>query len=101
MVAIDPQLDQDPLSSAHKMLEGRHLIIDNDFVIDSLNHVSGSDGTVPLVKELNRQHLITKEISSYVFFPLASSVGADEEYSGTTILLLRALLSLQVGRKEF
>ena len=82
LVAIDPQLDQDPLSSLRKMLEGQHLIIDNDFVIDSLNHVSGSDGTVPLVKELNRQHLITKEISSYVFFPLASSVGVDEGYSG-------------------
>lgn len=82
LVALDPQLSKDPLLSLRQLLIRHHMTISNDLVIDSLNHVSGSNGTVPLVKQLNKDHLISKEISSYVFFPLASSVEASENFSG-------------------
>lgn len=90
LMALDPQLASDPLLALRQLLERQSLSINNDFVIDSLNHVSGSDGTVPLVKELNREHLITKQISSYVFFPLVSSIQTLESFSGRAFVLAQS-----------
>lgn len=87
LLALDPQLQKDPLKGLRELFKKHHINLPNDLVIDTLNHVSGSSGTVPLIKELNHDHLITKEISSYVFFPLSSSLSVDEDFSGRQTIL--------------
>lgn len=44
--------------------------VTNNLVIDLKNFVNGSRGSVPIVKNLNPDHVITKELSDHLFLPL-------------------------------
>lgn len=79
LIALDPDLNDDRVSGLRDMLSKRGLIISNNLVIDTKSFVSGSKGTVPLVKNFDRDHPITKTIQGNVFFPLASSLANFNE----------------------
>ena len=78
LVALDPNLNEDPLGTLREMIAQWGVRISNDLVIDRLNHISGSNGTVPLIKKFEGGHSITKSLTGSVFFPLVSSVVATK-----------------------
>ncbi len=73
-VAIDPNLNSDSLESFRSLISKWGIGVSNDLIVDSVHHISGSNGTVPLVREYNRKHQITSDLKEAAFFPLSSSV---------------------------
>jgi len=74
LVAIGPDFNQDYHHELREFLKGYDVKIHNDLVIDQQSHVSGSNGTIPLVKRFDRDHPITKDFEGLVFLPLSSSL---------------------------
>lgn len=74
LLAIDPDLNQDPQPELRKLLERYRLILRNDLVIDRKSFVNGSNGSIPLLDTYNNEHAITRKFKGQVFFPLVSSV---------------------------
>ena len=78
MVALPPSFKGDPSAKLRKFLQEWGVTIKNNIVIDQLKHVNGSQGSVPIVNELEGEHPITKELNPPIFFPLTSSVEAEK-----------------------
>ncbi|MFZ8934897.1 MAG: Gldg family protein [Bacteriovoracaceae bacterium] len=74
VVALDPNFSKDPVPKLRAFLKSQGIIINNDLVIDSIHHYSGSQGTIPLIKKFGEDHLIVSQFKGPIFFPLASSV---------------------------
>lgn len=78
IVGLTPNFNEDPHQSLREMLKGHGVEIRNDLVMDTKNHVSGSQGTVPLVQQFPQTHPIVKTFEGIVFFPLSSSLHEAE-----------------------
>ncbi len=93
IVAMDPNFSKDPAPNLRALIKKYGITLHNDLVIDSLNHYSGSQGTIPLIKKFNDDHAIVSQFKGPVFFPLASSVELNTELlnekkgEGKTLLL--------------
>lgn len=74
LVAIGPDFNQDLHQDLRELLKGFDIMIHNDLVIDEQSHVSGSNGTIPLINRFNKDHPITKNFEGLVFLPLSSSL---------------------------
>ncbi|MBL6988367.1 MAG: Gldg family protein [Bacteriovoracaceae bacterium] len=80
LVAMDLSLDGDKLSNLRAEIKKWGLDIPNNLVVDQLSHVSGSNGSVPLIQKIESKHPILREIKGPIFFPLVSSVkGLNEK----------------------
>ena len=73
MVALNPDLNKDQTPALRSLLNRFGVQIHNDLVVDTKEHINGSNGTVPLVKTYS-SHPITKNFKGSLFFPLTSSV---------------------------
>lgn len=73
LLALDPQFNGDDFENIRQLLQTYGIVIENNLVIDEKNFVSGSKGTVPLIKSY-QNHSIVAGMSGQTFFPLASSV---------------------------
>ena len=74
VVALDPDLNGDKHESLRALLRQYKMILRNDLIVDRKNFVNGSNGTIPIVDQYNRDHSLTKNFKGQVFFPLASSL---------------------------
>ncbi len=74
VVALDPQVGEDHIAPLRSLLAEYGVGISNGLVVDSISHVSGSSGSIPIVKKFNKTHQATKDIQGQVFFPFASSI---------------------------
>ncbi len=87
LVAIDPDVRGDKVSGLRDLLKKHGVMIHNDLVIDTISNISGSNGTVPLIKTFDKEHVISKELTTPVFFPLVASIEKSKEYKGNMISL--------------
>ena len=78
LVALSPSFKGDPSAKLRKYLSSWDIHIRNNIVVDQLKHVNGSQGSVPIVHQLESDHPITRGLESPIFFPLTSSIEADE-----------------------
>jgi len=86
LLALDPDFNKDKFSELRKVLKRLGIDIPNNLVVDTLNHVSGSNGTVPLVKKFTSKHPIVTDIPGPVFFPLTSSIKSSGDGKSTGAL---------------
>ena len=68
LVALDPSLKGDMFKGLRRYLQSWGLTISNNFVIDRLKHIDGSQGSVPIVHHFDKEHPITSELSPPIFF---------------------------------
>ena len=78
LISIDPRPNGDKTPELRKFLKKWNIDILNNLVVDKIEHISGSQGTVPLVKTFANDHWITNGFHGQVFFPLTSSVNKVE-----------------------
>jgi ABC-type uncharacterized transport system involved in gliding motility auxiliary subunit len=74
VVALDPDLNGDKHENLRTLLRQYKIITRNDLIIDRKNFVNGSNGSIPIVDQYEREHSLTKNFKGQVFFPLASSL---------------------------
>lgn len=79
MVALDPNFQKDKLLGLRKLFMSWGMKISNDLVVDSLNHYSGSNGSIPLIKKFKKNHPLTQNFKGPIFFPLVSSIFENEK----------------------
>lgn len=83
LLALDPAIVDDKIISLRNFFKKTWEIdIPNTIVVDRKSFVSGSNGTVPLIKTFDLKHLLTKNFDGQVFFPLVSSVSKFETEQG-------------------
>lgn len=84
LVALDPNFKSDTLGELRLLLKKWGLNISNDLVVDKLNFVNGSSGSVPIIKKFNKSHPLSRDITGQMFFPLVSSVSywGEAEHGG-------------------
>ncbi|MBI2520528.1 MAG: GldG family protein [Bdellovibrio sp.] len=83
LLALDPAVVDDRVIELRKYFKRTWEIdIPNTIVVDRKNFVSGSNGSVPLIKNFELKHLLTKSFDGQVFFPLVSSVSKFETEQG-------------------
>lgn len=82
LIALDPDLNADPVKELRQLLAERGIVASNSLVIDTVNHVSGSNGTVPIVNRFADDHVVTKDFPGQVFFPLVGFVTLGEQADG-------------------
>lgn len=87
MVALDPNVDNDKVSDLRNLLSKWGVEIQNNLVVDRLNHINGSNGSVPMLEKYNKEHPITKDFQGQVFFPLVSSIKKSNNSKGKLSLL--------------
>lgn len=87
LMALDPDLNLDPVKDLRKFLLHKGIVASNSLVIDSLNHVNGSNGTVPIAAKYSDEHPITKGFPGQVFFPLTGFVTLGEQAQGMDLVL--------------
>ena len=73
LIALNPDLNKNSTPGIRRLLERYGVRINNDLIVDGKSHVSGSNGTVPVLKVFT-SHPIVKDFKGTLFFPLASSV---------------------------
>ncbi len=86
VVALNPDLSRDAQPLLRSFLRSKGLYLRNDLVIDQIKHISGSDGTVPLIDSFQGRSSLTKEFEGSVFFPLVSSVSSVEHELSEEVL---------------
>ena len=74
LVALDPDLNKVTAPGLRSFLKKHGVSVANNFVIDVESHITGSNGTVPLVARFNAEHPVTKNMREKIFLPIASSV---------------------------
>lgn len=77
-VALDPEVNEEKLTSLREFLSRWGVKIQNTLVMDRESFVDGSNGSVPIAKSYNKSHEIYKKISPPIFFPLTSMVQGGE-----------------------
>ncbi len=78
ILGMGPNFEADAFKNMREMLIDYGLVINNDFVVDRISYVNGSNGLIPLIKNLSKESIITKNIGGQVFFPLVSSISYVE-----------------------
>jgi ABC-type uncharacterized transport system involved in gliding motility auxiliary subunit len=74
LVTIGPDFNDDRFANLRSMVFDKGIKINNDLVIDMASHVTGSNGSIPLVSNFESTHAIVKGFQGSVFFPLTSSL---------------------------
>jgi len=75
MLALDPTISEDKVTGLRKFFKSSWEVeISNNIIVDVSSHVSGSKGTVPMIKHFDPRHFLTKAFDGQVFFPLVSEV---------------------------
>jgi ABC-type uncharacterized transport system involved in gliding motility auxiliary subunit len=74
LVAIGPDFNEDRFGNLRALLFNKGIKVNNDLVIDKTSHVSGSNGSIPLVSTFEENHPVVKGFQGNVFFPLTSSL---------------------------
>lgn len=87
LMALDPDLNLDPVKDLRKFLLTKGIVASNSLVVDSLNHVNGSNGTVPIAARYAETHPITKGFPGQVFFPLTGFVTLGEQAGGIELVM--------------
>lgn len=82
LVALGPNLNEDKFKNFRALLETWGVALSNDLVIDRTNHVSGSNGSIPLVSRFQSGHPIVQNFQGVVFFPLTSSIEQIAQLDG-------------------
>ncbi len=75
LLLLDPVLDEDKFKDLKDLVREYGIDVKNNFVIDNINYIDGSGGTVPLIKSFNKEHEISRDFAYSVFFPLVSELG--------------------------
>lgn len=78
LIALDPSFKDDKSGSLRALVQKWGIKVANDIVMDRIRHISGSNGTVPMVDKIKNDHPSLSGVSGPVFFPLASSVSKLE-----------------------
>jgi ABC-type uncharacterized transport system involved in gliding motility auxiliary subunit len=79
IVALDPAISNDTIEETRNFIQQQWgVLYRNNLVVDQMSFVSGSNGTVPLIKKFNSKHDLTKNFIDPVFFPLAQAVFGQE-----------------------
>jgi ABC-type uncharacterized transport system involved in gliding motility auxiliary subunit len=89
LLALDPNPNEKEPHELRKLLREFGIGLGNNFVIDRIKHIKGSNGTVPIIHKFNPIHDASKMAKSPVFLPLASSLEIDQEHekgSNSTII---------------
>jgi ABC-type uncharacterized transport system involved in gliding motility auxiliary subunit len=82
LLALDPTVDDDKIATLRNYIANSWgIAIPNHVVVDLNSHVSGSNGSVPLIKSFNTRHPITKNFIDPVFFPLGSNVYLSKDFT--------------------
>ncbi len=82
LLALDPSIVEDKISDLRNYFKKTWEIeIPNTIIVDRKNFVSGSNGSVPVIKDFDPKHLLTKNFDGQVFFPLVSAVTQSETES--------------------
>lgn len=81
---IDPVYSEDKLLNLKSFLRSKGAVVNNNTVVDIINSVNGSKGSVPLVNKFEKGHTLSEYLVGPVFFPLISSVSAPSAISKTT-----------------
>lgn len=82
LIALDPSVVEDKIATMRNYIASNWgIAIPNHIVVDLASHVSGSNGSVPLIKNYNNRHAITKNFFDPVFFPLTSNVYLTKGFS--------------------
>ena len=87
LIALDPDLNLDPVKELRKLLLTKGIVASNSLVIDTVNHVNGSNGTVPIAAKYAEDHVITKGFPGQVFFPLTGFVTLGAQAEGKELVL--------------
>jgi len=75
MVALDPVVLEDKIISLRQFFKKSwELYVPNTILVDKKSHVDGSNGTVPLVKDFDFHHPLTRNFLGQIFFPLTSTI---------------------------
>lgn len=76
LIALDPNFGEDRIPKLRKYLTTWGIKISNNLVIDRIQKVDGSSGSVPIVQKFEEGHPVTNSSKGPVFFPLVSSVSS-------------------------
>ncbi len=78
IVALDPNINEFKFKNLNIFLNEIGLNFSNNLIYDRKSFVNGSNGSVPIAAELLPDHPLTKGFTGQVFFPLVSSVSANQ-----------------------
>ena len=87
LVALDPDMNLDKNTAFREFLTGYRILVRNDLVIDKKSFVNGSNGSIPLINysasehagHSHADHVILRDFTGEVFFPLTSSVAVLDD----------------------
>ena len=83
LIGMDPDFGTtDKLKNLRNLISNWGLKINNDLVVDSLNHYAGSKGSIPLIKKFSKDDPLTKDFKGPLFFPLVSSIEKGKDIGG-------------------
>ncbi len=85
IIALDPNFTKDIFVPLRKMLQNHGININNDLVVDSLNHFQGSNGSIPILKDFDEKHPVTANFKGPIFLPLTSSISQSKEGKFTVL----------------
>ena len=78
-VTLAPIFGENQLQNLFDLLAQNGIKVTNSVVIDRLASVQGSQATIPLVNDFNKNHSITHKMSERVIFPLSTMISASLE----------------------
>jgi ABC-type uncharacterized transport system involved in gliding motility auxiliary subunit len=74
LLGLGPSLNLEAFSNLRTLFQDYGVVLKNNFVVDRLSYMQGSNGLIPLIKKLDKRSPITSQLSGQLFFPLVSSV---------------------------
>lgn len=80
LFALDPDVSGDPAQAFRDWFKSIGIDVKNTLVIDELNNVNGSKGSIPIIKSFSNNSEIVKNFEGQVFFPYVSSVSENLEW---------------------
>jgi ABC-type uncharacterized transport system involved in gliding motility auxiliary subunit len=79
LLTLGPQFVENKVQNLHDFLVQFGIDTINSVVVDRLSQMQGTNATIPMVKEFNQKHPITKEFSGRVIYPLTSAFVVNEQ----------------------
>ena len=74
ILAMGPSFAGDNLEKLREITNSYGVRLNNNFVIDQISNVNGSQGTAPVIKKYSTTSPITSDFKASTFFPLVSSI---------------------------
>lgn len=104
MPDLNTKVEQAKHENIISMLESYGVKVVNTLVVDQKANVSGSNGTVPLVSDYNKNHVVTRFFSGPTFFPFSLSFAPVAEAAKkfhTTALVKTSKFPSSYGKTNF